>query len=361
MSPLTEKKKLKKAHKPIAKQTVTTVATVDDFSVAQPADHHPQGPAEARLEGSNDSAANIKSIVASPVRAPTPIQDPTPNMVQSPVRDPSPDKVPIRVMDSSPQQASIPVEDPNHKVNPIPVRSLSPLVMINNTLSSVQVEQDYKRFVQWKSYRVALFDVLCNWKIWKEEKKFILEVNGCDEILSLIQWENQLCQELILNHYLAKEQARLKEKAISDEKIPNSSSQKEEIQQVVSSPKPQQEQIAEESIQEEPLPSLQHDDVQTALPVTYEEVSRAILQEESIPPQEQAVVERQQEESVPPVPSSSEIPEAPPAIEPTAAEVICSQPIENISQQLNQSKEKLVQLISPRKEAKKEELESLGR
>ncbi|KAL6582203.1 hypothetical protein OROMI_006217 [Orobanche minor] len=68
------------------------------------------------------------------------------------------------------QQDPTPVEDPIPTVNPIPVRSPSPAAqsLLN------QVEQIFTRFIKWKSYRTAPYDVLFNWKEWKEEEQFIL-------------------------------------------------------------------------------------------------------------------------------------------------------------------------------------------
>ncbi|KAL6537692.1 hypothetical protein OROHE_012319 [Orobanche hederae] len=129
---------------------------------------------------------------------PIPEQDPTHYRVPSPSRDPTPDRVPTPVKDSSPIQDPTPVEDPIPIVNPIPVRSPSPAAQ---SLSN-QVEQAFARFIKWKSYRTAPYDALFNWKEWKEEEQFILSVTDSKEILLLILMDNEQCKELIFSHYL---------------------------------------------------------------------------------------------------------------------------------------------------------------
>ncbi|KAL6572305.1 hypothetical protein OROMI_013263 [Orobanche minor] len=218
-SPLTEKKKHKKASKSKARGTMTDPVTITDVPVAQPADHQTQGETPAvesisppvdpkpttsndqilaGLENLNESTAHMKSFVSSPVRSPIPEQDPTHYRVPSPSRDSTPNRVPTPVRDSSLIQDPTPVEDPVPTVNPIPVRSPSPSA---KSLSD-QVEQAFTRFIKWKSYRTAPYDVLSNWKEWREEEQFILDVTDSKEILLLILMENDQCKELISGHYL---------------------------------------------------------------------------------------------------------------------------------------------------------------
>ncbi|KAL6586010.1 hypothetical protein OROMI_002654 [Orobanche minor] len=85
--------------------------------------------------------------------------------------------------DSSPIQDPTPIDDPIPTENPIPVRSPSPAAQ-----SIVQkVDQAFARFIKWKSYRTAPYDVLINWKDLKEEEEFILKVTHSKEILLLQQ------------------------------------------------------------------------------------------------------------------------------------------------------------------------------
>ncbi|KAL6574260.1 hypothetical protein OROHE_001164 [Orobanche hederae] len=224
-SPLIEKKKHKKASKSKARGTVTDPVIIKDVPVAQPADHqtegetpavesttsrsiHPEPTASndqifAGLENLNESTAHIESFASSPVRVPIPEQDPTPYRVPSPSRDPTPDRVPTPVKDSSPIQDPTPVDDPIPTVNPIPVRSPSPAAqsLLN------QVEQDFARFIQWKSYRTAPYDVLFNWKDCKEEEQYIMSVTDSKEILLLFLMDNDECKELIFSHYLDQNQS----------------------------------------------------------------------------------------------------------------------------------------------------------
>ncbi|KAL6561630.1 hypothetical protein OROMI_017231 [Orobanche minor] len=245
MSPLTEKKKQKKAANPKVKGTVTDTVIVDDLHSAQPADHQTQGatpvvdPSAFRplnseptsmtdhhifvnLENLDESAAHIESIASSPVRVSIPEQDPTINRVPSPSRDPTPNRIPT------------------------PVRNSSPV---------------FARFVKWKSYRTAPYDVLFNWKEWKEEELFVLDVTGTNDIHLLIQWDNQQFQELIFSHYLAQEHSRLKEQNQSEDTIP--------------------------PLQQDNIP------VPAAVPAVHEDSSCAISQEEPVPLPEQAIAERQ--------------------------------------------------------------------
>ncbi|KAL6512984.1 hypothetical protein OROHE_019774 [Orobanche hederae] len=217
-SPLVEKKKHKKASKSKTRGTVTDI--IKDVPAAQPADHQTEGETPAvesvtsqpilpeptasndhifaGLENLSESTAHIESFVSSPDRVPIPEQDPTPYRVPSPSRDPTPDRVPSPVKDSSPIQDPTPVDDPIPTVNPIPVRSPSP------TAQSIvqQVEQYLARFIQWKSYKTAPYDILFNWKDWKEEEQYILKVTDTKDILLLFSMDNEDCKELLFSHYL---------------------------------------------------------------------------------------------------------------------------------------------------------------
>ncbi|KAL6529105.1 hypothetical protein OROHE_014849 [Orobanche hederae] len=226
-SPLVEKKKHKKASKSKTRGTVTDI--IKDVPSAQPADHQTEGETPAvesvtsqpilpeptapttsndhifaDLENLSESTAHIESFVSSPVRVPIPEQDPTLHRVPSPSRDPTPDRVPTPVKDSSPIQDPTPVDDPIPTENPIPVRSPSPAAQ-----SIVQqVEQAFARFIKWKSYRTAPYDVLINWKDLKEEEEFILNVTDSKEILLLFKMDNEDCKELIYSHYLDLDNSR---------------------------------------------------------------------------------------------------------------------------------------------------------
>ncbi|KAL6554633.1 hypothetical protein OROHE_007372 [Orobanche hederae] len=226
-SPLVEKKKHKKASKSKTRGTVTDI--IKDVPAAQPADHQTEGETPAvesvtsqpilpeptaptasndhifaDLENLSESTAHIESFVSSPVRVPIPEQDPTLHRVPSPSSDPTPDRVPTPVKDSSPIQDPTPVDDPIPIENPIPVRSPSPAAQ-----SIVQqVEQAFARFIKWKSYRTAPYDVLINWKDLKEEEEFILNVTYSKEILLLFKMDNEDCKELIYSHYLDLDNSR---------------------------------------------------------------------------------------------------------------------------------------------------------
>ncbi|KAL6566725.1 hypothetical protein OROMI_015129 [Orobanche minor] len=228
-SPLVEKKKHKKASKSKLRGTVTDPVIMKDVPAVQPADHQTEGKTPAvesvtsqpilpeptaptasndhifaDLENLSESTAHIESFVSSPDRVPIPEQDPTPYRVPSPSRDPTTDTVPSPVKDSSLIQDPTPVEDPIPTVNPIPVRSHSPEVQ---TLSNL-VEQAFARFIKWKSYRTAPYDVLINWKELKEEEEFILKVTDSKEILLLFKMGNEECKELIYSHYLDLDSSR---------------------------------------------------------------------------------------------------------------------------------------------------------
>ncbi|KAL6522260.1 hypothetical protein OROHE_016813 [Orobanche hederae] len=368
--PEKKKKKLKKARKP--KSTEVTATPVEaqiqeNAEVAQPTAQYLQDatPAEevvtaisadpepmaattddkllAKVEGISESAAFLESVGTSPVRVSTPIQDPSPHRVPSHVRDPSPIRVPTPVRNPSSEQAPIPVTDPKPSEIPIPVRSPSPTQIISDTLLSVQVEQAFERFVQWKSYRVAVYDLLYHWEDWEKEEKFILEITDASDISLLIRWENSFCHELITNFYITQVEAGVKGKTksidpspsspsdnsdddddafqtglrMSHEDAQNSEARSAQASQVQGTSKDQsshqqQEEDTEEKIEEESVLPVQPQEVQDA-EIVIPDKSHAIPQEESVPLPDQADAERQQEESVPPVPSSIEyqMPEAP--------------------------------------------------
>ncbi|KAL6557540.1 hypothetical protein OROMI_017890 [Orobanche minor] len=278
-SPLIEKKKHKKTYKSKSRCTVTD--PIKDVPAVQPADHQTQGetpavesatsrpvhpeptasqsdPIFAGLENLNESDAHIESFVSSPVRATIPEQDPTHYRVQFPSRDPTPNRVPTPVRNSSPIQDPTPVEDPVPTVNPIPVRSPSPAAQSRTN----QVDQAFIRFIKWKSYRTAPYDVLSNCKEWREEEQFILSVTDSKEILLLIQMENDQCKELIFIHYLDLNHS-------------------------------------------ESFHPVQPDSTHVPVVVS-EEASRDIPREDQVPLPEQSEAEKQQEPDPTPVPLSSE-------------------------------------------------------
>ncbi|KAL6573160.1 hypothetical protein OROMI_012776 [Orobanche minor] len=234
ISSLTEKKKQKK-------QT----ANMDDHHIF------------AGLANLNESAAHLESIISSPVRASIPEQDPDLTRVPSPIRIPSPNRVPTPVRDPSLIQAPIPVEDPNPTANPIPVRSPS----LQVPSFSEQIEQAFARFVKWKSYRTAPYDILLSWTELRDEGQFVLKVTDSKDILLLLQWDNLHCKELIFSHYLD-QNSRLNEQG-----------------------------------QARTVPPVQ-------LSAAHGESSQAILHEDSGPLPEQATAERQQDPT--PVTLSSE-------------------------------------------------------
>ncbi|KAL6538806.1 hypothetical protein OROMI_025132 [Orobanche minor] len=425
------KKKIKNTHK--AKPTEVPATPIEAQigeiaevapSVAQPTVQHLQGITSvdpepmaammneqlfAKVEGSGESVVFIESAVASPVRVSTPIQDPYPHRVPSPVHDPSPIRVLTPVRTPFPEQASIPVADPIPIVIPIPVRISSPTQIINDTPFSVQVEQAYERFVQWKSYRTASYDILYHSEDWETVSLLpVLKVMDTMDIDLLIHGENSFCHELITNFYITQAEPRLKGKTKSVDTVPSSPSKndsdddddafqvglrmsREEAQESefhssqviqgqgtskdVSSPHPQEEAINDQ-IQEESVLPVQPEEI--PFPVTY---SSAIPQEESVPLPDQAEAERQQEESVPPVPSSTEhhLPQNEdvqlPAVEPVidAPASPCSPPDEFLQEDrpmrpthpaalftLTCPEDKLVHPSSPRSEQRKERLHALG-
>ncbi|KAL6554753.1 hypothetical protein OROHE_007492 [Orobanche hederae] len=224
---LVEKKKHKKASKSKTRGTVTDI--IKDVPAAQPADHQTEGETPAvesvtsqpilpeptaptasndhifaDLENLSESTAHIESFVSSLVRVPIPEQDPTLHRVPSPSRDPTPDRVPTPVKDSSPIQDPTPIDDPIPTENPIPIRSPSPAAQY----IVQQVEQAFARFIKWKLYRTAPYDVLINWKDLKEEEEFILNVTDSKEILLLFKMDNEDCKELIYSHYLDLDNSR---------------------------------------------------------------------------------------------------------------------------------------------------------
>ncbi|KAL6555692.1 hypothetical protein OROHE_006966 [Orobanche hederae] len=173
------------------------------------------------------------------------------------------------------------------------------------------------------------------WEDWEEEEKFILEITDTTDISLLIRWENSFCHELITNFYITQIEARLKGKTKSVDHAPSSPSDdldddddafqaglkmsREEAQEYEirsslvsqgqgtskyqSSPQSQEE-STEEMIQEESVLPVQPEEVQDAEIVIPNE-SRAIPQEDSVPMPDQADAERQQEDLVPPIPSST--------------------------------------------------------
>ncbi|KAL6560900.1 hypothetical protein OROHE_006077 [Orobanche hederae] len=262
----------------------------------------------------------------------------------------------------------------------------------------MQVEQAFECFVQWKSYRVAIYDTLYHWEDWEEEEKFILEVTDTTDISLLIRWENSFCHELITNFYIAQAEARIKGKAQSVDHAPSSPStdsdddddafqagmrmnrkgaQESELKssQVSqgqgtskhrSSPTPQQE-AANEEKQEESVPVQPKESHQAEIVIPDE--SRAIPQEDSVPLQDQAEAERQQEDSVPPVPSSTEpqVPEASaphdeslqqPATEPSDR-IIYPTPRAALLM-LTGTEDPVIRQESPRSALRTERLEALG-
>ncbi|KAL6588257.1 hypothetical protein OROMI_001235 [Orobanche minor] len=203
------------------------------------------------------------------------------------------------------------------------------------------VEQAFERFIIWKSYRVAAYDILYHWQEWEEEEKFVLEVTNTTDISLLIRWENSFCQELINNYYIAHAEARIKGKAPSVDHAPSSPSSdsdddddafqaglrmsREEAQESelkisqVSQGQGTSQDRSYPTPEQEAAPDMQQEEIVPVQPVQTHQAeivipdeSRAITQEDSVPLQDQAEAERQHEDSVPPVPSSTEpqVPEA---------------------------------------------------
>ncbi|KAL6564580.1 hypothetical protein OROMI_016030 [Orobanche minor] len=169
----------------------------------------------ANAEGTSESTAFPESVVTAPIRVSTSVQDPSPTgnqpLLGIPLRAPTLVRIPSSEQDSKPTEI------------PIPVRSPSLTQIISDTLLSVQVEQAFERFVQWKSYRVAVYDTLYHWED-SEEEKFILEITDTSDISLLICWENTFCHELITNFYIAQAEARRKGKTKSVDHAPSSPS-----------------------------------------------------------------------------------------------------------------------------------------
>ncbi|KAL6540785.1 hypothetical protein OROMI_024668 [Orobanche minor] len=181
-SPLVEnpKKKLRKAHKPkptgipvipINAQNADVApakslsTTAEETATVRGIDPEPLAAMTddllfAKLEGTGESADHIELTATSPIRDPIPEQDPSPTRVPTPYLD-----------------------------------------------------QAVERFTQWKEYRVAPFETLYHWSDWKAEEDFVLEVTNSQEIPALIKWDNQFCKELISNHFMEYEKARLKGKS----------------------------------------------------------------------------------------------------------------------------------------------------
>ncbi|KAL6554751.1 hypothetical protein OROHE_007490 [Orobanche hederae] len=212
-APQKKKKKLRKAHKPKPTEVTATPveAQVEETAeVGQPTALNLQGatPTEevvtaisanpepmaattddqllANVEGTGESTAFPESVVTAPVRVSTPVQDPSPHREPTPIQDPSPLRAPTHVRIPSSEQAPIPVTDPKQTEIPILVRSPSPTQLINDTLLSVHIEQAFERFIQWKSYRVAVYDLLYHWEDWEEEEKFIFEITDTTDISPFI-------------------------------------------------------------------------------------------------------------------------------------------------------------------------------
>ncbi|KAL6525385.1 hypothetical protein OROHE_015692 [Orobanche hederae] len=139
----------------------------------------------------------------------------------------------------------------------------------------------------------APYDVLFNWKEWREEEQFILSVTNSKEIHLLILMENEQCKELIFSHFLDHNHSE------SFHPVqPNS----------------------------------------TPVPVAVsEEASRDIPREDQVPLPEQSEAERQQEPAPTPIPLSLE----PELIHNASSSIRCPE--------------------SPRTEARKEQLNTLGR
>ncbi|KAL6582444.1 hypothetical protein OROMI_006458 [Orobanche minor] len=339
-APEKKKKNLRKAHKP--KPTEVTATHVEapieeNAEVVQPTALNLQGatPAEevvtaisadpeplaampdnqllSNVEGTGESPAFPESCVTAPVRVSTPVQDPSPHREPSPVRDPYPLREPTPVWIPSSKQAPIPVTNSKPTEIPIPVRSPSLTQLINANLLSVQIEQAFECFIQWKSCRVAVYSVLYHWEDWEEEEKFILEITDTTNISLLIRWENSFCHERIQLSLLLKPRQDSKQRpsplimfqvARLTTQTPMMPPFKKGTSKDHSSPQ-MQEEATEEKIQEESVLPDQPEENQQAEIITPDE-SRAIPQEDSVPMPDQVDAERQPEDSVPPVPSSTE-------------------------------------------------------
>ncbi|KAL6542648.1 hypothetical protein OROMI_024250 [Orobanche minor] len=350
VAPQQKKRKLKKAMK--SKPTAVSAPTVEEHLEDLLEDQTADG-----IDGKDSASAFPESVAISPVRVSTPAQDPSPNRVPTPARDPSPNRAPTPVRTPSSEQDPTPVPDPNPTVIPIPVRSPSPTQIINDSLLSIQVEDAYERFLQWKSFRLAVRDLLYNWEDWEVEERFVMEVTGSSDVAYLIHSDNSLCHELIMKFHIAQAEASRKGKTTAPDAMSSSSSddsdndddalqaglrmsredadytafrsfqasegQGTSIDQISPTPQVQDEEI----LQEAPIP-VQPDTIQQAELVAEDE-SRAIPHEEAVPLPDQADAERQQEDSVPPVPLSTETQPQPHAanLSTDAQASPCSQPI----------------------------------
>ncbi|KAL6537361.1 hypothetical protein OROMI_025895 [Orobanche minor] len=339
VSPQQKKRKLKKAVK--SKPTAVSAATAENQLKDLLADQMADG-----IDGKDSAYAFPESAAISPVRVSTPAQDPSPNRAPSPARDPSPNRAPTPVRTPSSEQDPTPVSDPNPTMIPIPVRSPSPTQIINDSLLSIQVEEAYERFLQWKSFRLAVRDLLYHWEDWEVEERFVMEVTGSSDVAYLIHSDNSLCHELIMKFHIAQAEASLKGKTTAPDAMPSSSS--------------------DDSDNDD-------DALQAGLRMNE---SRAIPHEEVVPLPDQADAERQQEDSVPPVPLSTETqPQLPAAnLSSDAQASPCSQPIVVSTPEVHflyptqhaallmlpGPEEKLARPGSPRSEIKKDSFAALG-
>ncbi|KAL6500817.1 hypothetical protein OROGR_027325 [Orobanche gracilis] len=162
-------------------------------------------------EITGDSDTHSESIVKTPVRIPIPIQDPHFERVPTPSRNPSPG------------QASIPITEPVASVAPTTDASPSPSSIIQDTLIQVEIDLAFDRFVQWKDYRTSLYETLYNWSEWKTEEDFVIQVTQTDQILPLLQWDNELCKDLVSSYYLEQASAQRKGKAVAPTQISSDS------------------------------------------------------------------------------------------------------------------------------------------
>ncbi|KAL6509640.1 hypothetical protein OROGR_022950 [Orobanche gracilis] len=159
MSPLTEKKKLKKDSRSKFEGTVANPVTIDDQPSADTADPTSQEAFRAEASSSPVPTATLASIPEQDPthnRATSPVCDPHINRNSSPVRDPSPNRVP------NPCQGSF--SDTGE---------------------------------------------------WKQEEEFILEITEVKEAQPLIQWDDEHCHMLIVSHVMSQDADRQEEKGKS--------------------------------------------------------------------------------------------------------------------------------------------------
>ncbi|KAL6558555.1 hypothetical protein OROMI_018905 [Orobanche minor] len=369
--PQQKKRKLKKAIK--SKPTAVSAATAENQLKDLLEDQLADG-----IDGKDSASAFPESAAISPVRVSTPAQDPSPNRAPSPAWDPSPNRAPTPVRTPSSEQDPTPVSDPNPTVIPIPVRSPSPTQIINDSLLSIQVEETYERFLQWKSFRLAVRDLLYHWEDWEVEERFVMEVTGSSDVAYLIHSDNSLCHELIMKFHIAQAEASLKGKTTAPDAMPSSSSddsdndddalqaglrmsredadsiafrsfqasegQGTSIDQISPIPQVQDEEI----LQEAPIP-VQPDSIQQA-EIVAEDESRAIPHEEVVPLPDQADAERQQEDFVYPCLQKLDLSFLPPTYQQMPKHLHARSPL-------------LCQLLrpgSPRSEIKKDSFAALG-